>query len=65
MFVLSICLQGPVSLYVQSVTVDRTESRSSVFTEEESYSSLPLEEANIVCDVAVSRGIQLFCCFFC
>ncbi|CAG5132917.1 unnamed protein product, partial [Candidula unifasciata] len=50
-----ISVKGPVPLYVQSVTVDRTESRSNVFTEEESYSFLPLEDANIVCDVAVSR----------
>ncbi|CAL1547451.1 unnamed protein product [Lymnaea stagnalis] len=48
-------LKGPVPLFVQSKTLDRTESRSNKFTEEEAHSIIPLDEANIVCDVAVSR----------
>ncbi|KAK0046521.1 E3 ubiquitin-protein ligase RNF14 [Biomphalaria pfeifferi] len=49
-------VKGPFEIFIQSKNVDRTESRSVKFSEEESHSVIPLEEANIVCDVAVSRA---------
>ncbi|GFR87627.1 von Willebrand factor A domain-containing protein 8-like [Elysia marginata] len=51
----NLTIKGPVSLYIQNQSLDRTQSRASVFSEEEAYSVLPLEENNVVCDIAVSR----------
>ncbi|GFO07343.1 von Willebrand factor a domain-containing protein 8-like [Plakobranchus ocellatus] len=51
----NLSIKGPVSLYIQSTGLDRTQSRASVFSEQEAYSVLPLEENNVVCDIAVSR----------
>ena len=48
--------QGPVPMYVSSKKLDRTETRASIFTEQEAYWTLPLEESNVICDVAVSKG---------
>ncbi|XP_059156251.1 von Willebrand factor A domain-containing protein 8-like [Physella acuta] len=50
-----IFIRGPVDLGVQTKTLDRTESRSHKFSEEEVHALIPLDEANIVCDVAVSK----------
>ncbi|XP_005100871.1 von Willebrand factor A domain-containing protein 8 [Aplysia californica] len=49
-------IKGPVEMFVESKPLDRTESRSSVFSEEEANSLIPMEEANIVCDIAVSKA---------
>ncbi|XP_076454368.1 von Willebrand factor A domain-containing protein 8-like [Babylonia areolata] len=51
-------VKGPVSMYVSHKKLDRTETRSSVFTEQEAFWTLPLEESNIICDVAVSKASE-------
>ncbi|KAK7090090.1 von Willebrand factor A domain-containing protein 8-like [Littorina saxatilis] len=48
-------VKGPVPMFVENKKLDRTETRASVFTEQEAYWMLPLEESNIICDVAVSK----------
>lgn len=43
-------------LYVESKKLERTETRASVFTEQEAYWTLPIDESNVVCDLDVSKG---------
>lgn len=50
------CLQGPIQLSVLHQPVDMTEARSSVFTEQQNYWTLPLYETSLVTDIAVSHG---------
>lgn len=49
-------IKGPVPMYVESKKLDRTEARSSVFTEQEAYWTLPMEDSNVICDLAVSKA---------
>uniref|UniRef100_A0A3P8URE8 von Willebrand factor A domain containing 8 n=1 Tax=Cynoglossus semilaevis TaxID=244447 RepID=A0A3P8URE8_CYNSE len=45
-------VKGPVFLRVQSYPCNRQESRALSFTEEKSHWQIPLNEVNIICDVA-------------
>ncbi|XP_025079335.1 von Willebrand factor A domain-containing protein 8-like isoform X2 [Pomacea canaliculata] len=49
-------IKGPVPLYVESKKLERTETRASVFTEQEAYWTLPIDESNVVCDLDVSKA---------
>ena len=49
-------IQGPVQLPVQTFQLDSTQARSLVFTEQESFATIPLHETSIVSDVAVTKG---------
>ncbi|XP_041358414.1 von Willebrand factor A domain-containing protein 8-like [Gigantopelta aegis] len=51
-------IKGPVEMFVESRSLDRTDSRSSVFTEQEAYWQLPMEEVNIICDIAVNKALN-------
>jgi hypothetical protein len=51
------CLQGPIQLNMQSFAVDRTESRSVIFTEQEAFWTIPLHEISAVVHVAVTKGL--------
>ncbi|KAH0624441.1 hypothetical protein JD844_031871 [Phrynosoma platyrhinos] len=48
-------VKGPMYLNVQAFPLERHEARSLSFTEETAFWSLPLNEVNIVCDVAVAQ----------
>ncbi|XP_053563944.1 von Willebrand factor A domain-containing protein 8 [Bombina bombina] len=47
-------IKGPVYLNTQGFSLERHEARSLSFTEEVSHWRLPINEVNIVCDIAVS-----------
>ncbi|XP_030056405.1 von Willebrand factor A domain-containing protein 8 [Microcaecilia unicolor] len=49
-------IKGPAYLNVQGYPLERHESRSLSFTEEFAFWNLPMNEVNIICDVAVSQG---------
>ncbi|XP_071540350.1 von Willebrand factor A domain-containing protein 8 isoform X4 [Panulirus ornatus] len=49
-------IKGPIQLSVFHQPVDVTEARSSVFTEQQYYWTLPLYETSLVTDIAVSNG---------
>ncbi|XP_023930017.1 von Willebrand factor A domain-containing protein 8 [Lingula anatina] len=49
-------VKGPVRFNIQSHLLDKVETRSSHFSEQSVYWQLPLQDANIVADVAVTRG---------
>ncbi|KAJ8253375.1 hypothetical protein GJAV_G00212230 [Gymnothorax javanicus] len=48
-------VKGPVFLRVQSYPVERHESRAMSFTEEQAHWQIPINEVNIVCDVATIK----------
>uniref|UniRef100_A0A674IJ46 von Willebrand factor A domain-containing protein 8 n=1 Tax=Terrapene triunguis TaxID=2587831 RepID=A0A674IJ46_9SAUR len=48
-------IKGPVYLNVQGFPLERHEARSLSFTEELAFWTLPLNEVNLVCDVAVAE----------
>uniref|UniRef100_A0A670J864 von Willebrand factor A domain-containing protein 8 n=1 Tax=Podarcis muralis TaxID=64176 RepID=A0A670J864_PODMU len=48
-------IKGPMYLNVQAFPLERHEARSLSFTEERAFWSLPLNEVNLVCDVAVAQ----------
>uniref|UniRef100_A0A8C6JZL1 von Willebrand factor A domain-containing protein 8 n=1 Tax=Melopsittacus undulatus TaxID=13146 RepID=A0A8C6JZL1_MELUD len=48
-------VKGPVYLNIQGFPLERHEARSLSFTEELAFWTLPLEEVNFVCDVAVTK----------
>ncbi|XP_060089562.1 von Willebrand factor A domain-containing protein 8 [Heteronotia binoei] len=48
-------VKGPLYLNVQAFPLERHEARSQSFTEEQMFWSLPLNEVNLVCDVAVAQ----------
>uniref|UniRef100_A0ABM5FZN6 von Willebrand factor A domain-containing protein 8 n=1 Tax=Pogona vitticeps TaxID=103695 RepID=A0ABM5FZN6_9SAUR len=48
-------VKGPIYLNVQEFLLDRHEARSLSFTEEVACWSLPLNEVNLVCDIAVAQ----------
>ena len=45
-------------MHVHSFPLDRVEARSTIFTEQEAYWRLPMDEVNIVADVAVTKGVD-------
>ncbi|WAR13926.1 VWA8-like protein [Mya arenaria] len=47
-------VKGPVSLRVETETLERTEARADKFSEQEAYWQVPLHESNIISDLAVS-----------
>ncbi|KAK7499225.1 hypothetical protein BaRGS_00009485, partial [Batillaria attramentaria] len=49
-------VKGPVPMYVENKKLERTEARASVFTEQEAYWTLPMDDSNIICDMAVSKA---------
>ncbi|XP_029645766.1 von Willebrand factor A domain-containing protein 8 [Octopus sinensis] len=49
-------IKGPLPLPQEVITIDRTESRSNTFTEREAQCLLPLDEGNIVADLAVTKA---------
>lgn len=54
----SLQIKGPVQFPQERVTADRYEARSSMFTELESQWLLPLDEGNVVSDLAVTKSVQ-------
>ncbi|XP_064030622.1 von Willebrand factor A domain-containing protein 8 isoform X3 [Pogoniulus pusillus] len=48
-------VKGPVFLNIQGFPLERHEARSLSFTEELAFWTLPLDEVNIICDVAVTK----------
>ncbi|XP_034614310.1 von Willebrand factor A domain-containing protein 8 [Trachemys scripta elegans] len=48
-------IKGPIYLNVQGFPLERHEARSLSFTEELAFWTLPLNEVNLVCDVAVAE----------
>ncbi|KAJ8349982.1 hypothetical protein SKAU_G00251120 [Synaphobranchus kaupii] len=48
-------IKGPVFLRVQGYPVERHESRAMSFTEEQAHWQIPINEVNIVCDVATAK----------
>ncbi|XP_062982036.1 von Willebrand factor A domain-containing protein 8 [Elgaria multicarinata webbii] len=48
-------VKGPMYLKVQAFPLERHEARSLSFTEELAFWSLPLNEVNLVCDIAVAQ----------
>ncbi|XP_053253218.1 von Willebrand factor A domain-containing protein 8 isoform X2 [Podarcis raffonei] len=53
-------IKGPMYLNVQAFPLERHEARSLSFTEERAFWSLPLNEVNLVCDVAVAQEDALY-----
>ncbi|XP_064614845.1 von Willebrand factor A domain-containing protein 8-like [Liolophura sinensis] len=49
-------IKGPVQLTVEQFSLDRTEARSSLFTEQQSYWTIPMHDTNIISDLAVRKG---------
>ncbi|XP_075419136.1 von Willebrand factor A domain-containing protein 8 [Tenrec ecaudatus] len=47
--------KGPVTLSIQEYPLERKEERSLTFTEEYASWKIPLEEINLVCDIATSQ----------
>lgn len=54
-----LCFQGPVFLRVQVYPCNRKESRALSFSEEKAHWQIPMNEVNIICDVATKDGIHL------
>lgn len=52
-------------LNIQGFPLERHEARSLSFTEELAFWTLPLEEVNFVCDVAVTKGVVRKATNFC
>ncbi|XP_060945197.1 von Willebrand factor A domain-containing protein 8 [Limanda limanda] len=50
-------IKGPVFLRVQSHPCNRQESRALSFTEEKSHWQIPMDEVNIICDVATRDDV--------
>ncbi|XP_036788326.2 von Willebrand factor A domain-containing protein 8 isoform X2 [Manis pentadactyla] len=48
-------IKGPALINIQEYPVERREERSQTFTEECTSWTLPLDEVNLVCDIATSR----------
>nr|XP_009670755.1 PREDICTED: von Willebrand factor A domain-containing protein 8 isoform X1 [Struthio camelus australis] len=48
-------VKGPAYLNIQAFPVERHEARSLSFTEELAFWTLPMNEVNLVCDVAVTK----------
>ncbi|KAJ8404599.1 hypothetical protein AAFF_G00334620 [Aldrovandia affinis] len=48
-------VKGPVFLRVQGYPIERHEARALSFTEEQAHWQIPMNEVNIVCDVATAK----------
>ncbi|XP_023604004.1 von Willebrand factor A domain-containing protein 8 isoform X2 [Myotis lucifugus] len=48
-------IKGPALINIQEYPIERHEGRSQTFTEECASWKLPLDEINIICDIATSR----------
>ncbi|KGL77241.1 von Willebrand factor A domain-containing protein 8, partial [Tinamus guttatus] len=48
-------IKGPVHLNIQGFPIERQEARALSFSEELAFWTLPLNEVNFVCDVAVTK----------
>ena len=44
-----------MTIRVESVSLDRTEARSSMFTEQQAFWEIPMHKTNIICDLAVTK----------
>ncbi|XP_061485897.1 von Willebrand factor A domain-containing protein 8 isoform X2 [Rhineura floridana] len=53
-------IKGPMYLNVQAFPLERHEARSLSFTEELAFWSLPLNEVNLVCDIAMAQEEPLY-----
>jgi hypothetical protein len=53
-------LQGPVLINIQEYPIEKHEKRALNFTEECASWRLPLDETNLICDVAVSHGMSVY-----
>ncbi|KAL5014683.1 hypothetical protein ScPMuIL_008953, partial [Solemya velum] len=52
----TINVKGPVTVQLESSPLDRNEARTSVFTEQEAFWNIPMQEYNVVCDIAVTKA---------
>ncbi|KAJ6661691.1 hypothetical protein lerEdw1_013213 [Lerista edwardsae] len=59
-----IAVKGPMFLPMQAFPLERHEARSLSFTEEFAFWSLPLNEVNLVCDVAVAQDTDAENCLY-
>uniref|UniRef100_A0A4W4EPU4 von Willebrand factor A domain-containing protein 8 n=1 Tax=Electrophorus electricus TaxID=8005 RepID=A0A4W4EPU4_ELEEL len=50
-------IKGPVFLRVQGYPLERHEARALNFTEERAHWQIPMNEANIICDVTTANGV--------
>lgn len=51
-----IAIKGPLEVFPQSVAMEKNTARASLFTEQESYWTIPMHESNIISDVAVTKA---------
>ena len=51
-----ISIKGPIEVFPQSITLEKNTARASLFTEQESFWTIPLHETNIISDVAVTKA---------
>lgn len=51
-----ISIKGPVEVFPQSITLEKNTARASLFTEQESFWTIPMHETNIISDVAVTKA---------
>ncbi|CAH1781042.1 unnamed protein product [Owenia fusiformis] len=49
-------IKGPVRVATQTFPLERSEARSEHFTEQEAYWTIPLDDTNIIADVAVCQA---------
>lgn len=52
----NIIVKGPIEVAVQRLKLDKEESRASVFSEQEARWTLPMQDSNVICDIAVTKG---------
>ncbi|ELU02005.1 hypothetical protein CAPTEDRAFT_192877 [Capitella teleta] len=57
-------VKGPVQMSVHSHQMDRTDTRSVKFTEQESFWTLPLHETSAIADVAVTKATVSPMCLY-
>ncbi|XP_062588748.1 von Willebrand factor A domain-containing protein 8-like [Saccostrea cucullata] len=51
-----ITIKGPVEVFPQSLALDKNTARASLFTEQESYWTIPMHETNVISDVSVTKA---------
>ncbi|KAL3861823.1 hypothetical protein ACJMK2_007838 [Sinanodonta woodiana] len=49
-------IKGPVTVRMEALKLDRTEARSDSFSEQTAYWTLPMQETNILSDIAVTKA---------
>lgn len=52
----AITIKGPLEVFPQRLALDKNTARASLFTEQESYWTIPMHETNIISDVAVTKA---------